>query len=579
MKRTLFNQFGITFKECQYAIDKRSDMIHSYFICTICNQIYITKKSMEKHRCVSIMGNDISYDKALKYLLIWISKKNVSFRALGDIDFKGFLWTINKKYILPSEKTIRKEIYRFSNIILSKIYQKLDSKKVSLLIDGVKRNNRRYQGQIIYTPEQLYFIGLTPCVSETKLEISEIISNTAIKLSNNNCDLIAVCTDNFSSNIAALKGGRLSAQNLSNQNFIRFPCTCHTINLAIKDIFEGKYKYIYDSVILMINYFNQISKYDNQICNVPQFHEVRWFSIYYCVCYIISHKQYLNEYFLSVFNYIQIQYNWLIIHSILHLLESLILKLEGDYSSIGDVFYNFKTTLNELIKINDTIPEDTEPNITKDIINTLLFRFSKTVTLEMPILAFFMTGKGLVYANIKDDQYYLTAGTGIDALKNYAKNSSKLEKLVQFFKILLKYNNDTFLIDQDTTEDSVTFWKSVLEGGPLWRKVPEFLKNNAEYTGFEKKYAKFALKVLSIPCSESAVERVFSHLSDLLMSNKRNLSFHSINSILIIRMNSIFLNQKGKNSYDFIKNDLEKLCNVDFEKHDPQFEDDPLVYF
>lgn len=39
----------------------------------------------------------------------------------------------------------------------------------------------------------------------------------------------------------------------------------------------------------------------------------------------------------------------------------------------------------------------------------------------MPILAFFMTGKGLVYANIKDDQYYLTAGTGIDALKTMQK--------------------------------------------------------------------------------------------------------------------------------------------------------------
>lgn len=103
--------------------------------------------------------------------------------------------------------------------------------------------------------------------------------------------------------------------------------------------------------------------------------------------------------------------------------------------------------------------------------------------------------------------------------------------------------------------------------------------HHQDYKGIEKKFAKFALEILSIPCSESAVERVFSHLSDILMNNKRNLSFETLNSLLIIRINSIFLKQNGKKSKDFILQDMNRLCNINYSKNDPQFEDDPLIYF
>lgn len=151
IRGALSNQFGIAFKEYKYAINTRSDMIHSCYICAICNHIYLIKKSMEKHYYPTITKNGISYEKSLKYLLKW-----VSYHELDDMDFKGFLWCINKTYNLPSE------VYKFSDVIVSKIYQKLKGKKVSLLIDSVKQNNCKYQGQIIYIPEQLYFIELTP---------------------------------------------------------------------------------------------------------------------------------------------------------------------------------------------------------------------------------------------------------------------------------------------------------------------------------------------------------------------------------------------------------------------------------
>lgn len=432
----------------------------------------------------------------------------------------------------------------------------------------------------MYTPNQLYFLGLFPCEEETKINIATIISETAIRLKNNNAKLIAVCTDNFSSNISALDGGPFSAQQLSNQNFIRFPCTCHTINLAIKDTFEIKHKDVKVTVIELINYFNHLSKFNKQIKNVPQFIEVRWFSIYYCVSFILNHKQYLNQYFLdNYYNLIQNKYGWPYIYSILKLLEELISKLESDFSSVADVFPYFTTTINKLIEIKNKIPENFKYNIANDIIDSLLDRFSSTVHLNVPILAFFLTGNGMKYANNKNEQYYLAASTAIETFQKYAINSPEIDKLIQFFKFFLNFNNHSFLISQNSTDESVNFWKKILNNGQFWSNEPDFFLQHQEFKGIEKIFAKYALEILSIPCSECSVERAFSHLTDILMNNKRNLGFEAINSLLIIRMNSIFLIQNGEKSQSFILNDMKTLCNIDYDQNDPQFEDDALIYF
>lgn len=582
MNQIIINEYGNYFKEFKFAIDNRSDQIHSYYICTKCKKIFLSKKSMKVHQCkeLSACNTNISYNLSIKYLLIWLSKKNATYRSLYDIDFNGFLHNINKKYILPSENSLRKSTIQFANKISSQIYKKLNGKAVSLLIDGVERNSHKYQGQILYTPNQLYFLGLFPCEEETKINIATIISETAIKLKNNNAKLIAVCTDNFSSNISALDGGPFSAQQLCNQNFIRFPCCCHTINLAIKDTFESKHIDIKNNVIELINYFKHLSKINNQIKNVPQFIEVRWFSIYYCVSFIIQHKIYLDQHFLNnYYDIIQNKYGWPYIYSILKLLNELITKLESDFSSVADVFPYFQTTINKLIEIKDKIPENFECNIANDLIDSLLDRFSSTVHLNVPILAFFLTGNGMKYANNKNEQYYLAANTAIETFQKYAIDSPEIDNLLQFFKYFLNFNNHSFLISQNSTDESVNFWKKILNNGKFWSNEPEFFLQHQEFKGIEKKFAKYALEILSIPCSECAVERAFSHLSDILMNNKRNLNFETLNSLLIIRMNSIFLKQNGKKSQSFIMNEMNTLSHINYDRNDPQFEDDALVYF
>lgn len=55
--------------------------------------------------------------------------------------------------------------------------------------------------KILFLPNQLHYFGLEKCYNETGEEISKIISDKAIRISNSGGKQVSVCTDNFSGNI------------------------------------------------------------------------------------------------------------------------------------------------------------------------------------------------------------------------------------------------------------------------------------------------------------------------------------------------------------------------------------------
>ena len=78
---------------------------------------------------------DVEKNETIKYLIIWLAKKNIPFHAIYDCDFHGFLKHINKDYKLPSESTLRKYIHTFSDYILDRIYEKIVNMPVSLVLN------------------------------------------------------------------------------------------------------------------------------------------------------------------------------------------------------------------------------------------------------------------------------------------------------------------------------------------------------------------------------------------------------------------------------------------------------------
>lgn len=137
---------------------------------------------------------------------------------------------------------------------------------------------------------------------------------------------------------------------------------------------------------------------------------------------------------------------------------------------------------------------------------------------------------------------------------------------------------DTYLFHCNTTLESVNFWRKIIKGGEFWmihNTIDEKEKRVQIY------FAKVAIEILTIPCSECACERCFSHLGDILLNNKRHLSFDMLNSLMQIRMNSIFLRQRGIDSNHFLFHELQKLYKNDDEtcNNRQEFEQDPLVFF
>ena len=448
------------------------------------------------------------------------------------------------------------------------------------MIDGVTRNKNKYQGIILFTSDQLYFLGLEPCEQATGENIAKIIAKTADKIYACGSKLISVCTDNAANNIAALNYKVFSAQHLSGQNFFRFPCVCHTTNLAAKDIFQGKYIEIFTATLNLIKYFNELSKFKLITEKVPQFKEVRWFSLSKCVLFILTHYNYLNQEARTLFDFINNKYDWRYISLNLSVIKLLIVKLEKDCASIADIYLNLKFAFHQLFQISALYPKCLETNLSFDLYTSLFNRFTTTVQMNLPFLAFFLTGYGLKSLDNLEEKKSTILSIAKETLNVYLSNksSTEKEKLNELFEYIINFNQQTFLYNCNSTIESVHFWRKIKNEGQFWKDEGQFPHDDKKILA---SFATIALEILSIPCSECACERAFSHLGDLLMNNKRNsMSFKMLNSLMLIRMNSIFQNQNGENSNQFINHRLQGLYLKEYnENDDTEFKHDPLIFF
>lgn len=312
---------------------------------------------------------------------------------------------------------------------------------------------------------------------------------------------------------------------------------------------------------------------------VPQFKEVRWFSLAKCVLFILTHSNFLDAEGKNAFNYINDKYNWIYVSSNLNAVKFLICKLEKDSVSIADIYLNLLFCLKQLTQISYLYPKTDDINLSKDLYDALLNRFSTTVQMHLPILAFFLTGEGLKNSFIHEINTQIIPQTK-EILKNYLEkdNNADTKALIDFFEKIMQNSRDTYLFYCNTTLDSVAFWRKIIKGEEFWISHKIINENEKK---IQISFAKVALEILTIPCSECACERCFSHLGDILMNNKRHMSFDMLNSLMQIRMNSIFLKQRGIDSNHFIFHELQKLYQNDDEASNTkqEFEHDPLVFF
>lgn len=189
-------------------------------------------------------------------------------------------------------------------------------------------------------------------------------------------------------------------------------------------------------------------------------------------------------------------------------MNNLIKFVESDKVNLGHMMNEFIYAYHHL--------SNNKSKESRYLANRLFNRFSKDCPLDLPAFAYLLTKEGITYvfkAPEKEKQAYIDYA--IERLKNYIINR-KLpnidEMLFLFIRYLEKHSIEWF-------SDSKTPYEQ-------WKEI-------------QNDFGMIAREVLSIPCFEAAVEKLYSYLTEIISSSMYNSSIESIEARLRVHLYSI----------------------------------------
>ena len=245
---------------------------------------------------------------------------------------------------------------------------------------------------------------------------------------------------------------------------------------------------------------------------------IRWDSLYKCVKYITENKKPFFENSDNIeinqcFDEIEKKITWDILKKILETMWHFIQFIERDHTNLADLMKGYLITYHELKRIN------TEESLF--LAEKFHQRFSDTCPIDIPSFCLLMTKDGLIY--LKNNSIELE-----EKIKILDLAHSGLKRYLFLRKINEKVTN-TVLADFDRylEECPINFFSDHMSAFENWSKLKTDLAN-------------FACEILSIPCTEAAVERLFSFLSSITSSSMYNSSLELIESSLMIHFDSLF---------------------------------------
>ena len=205
--------------------------------------------------------------------------------------------------------------------------------------------------------------------------------------------------------------------------------------------------------------------------------------------------------------------------------------IERDHANLADLMKGFLITYHKLKRI-DTVES-------LFLAEKFHQRFSDTCPIDIPSFCLLITKDGLIYLknnSIDSEEKCKIIDLAHSGLKRYLLLRKIDEKVI-----------NTVLADFDAylKECPIHFFSDNMSDFEKWSKLKTDLAN-------------FACEVLLIPCTEAAVERIFSFLSSITSSSMFNSSLELIESRLMIHFDSLF---KKVGSIDIKNITLETFTN------------------
>lgn len=523
------NKLGLTFTEELIPKTPHHSLAIAYR-CNICRKLFKSKNGANQHKCIIIQlqllqeKTKTRHKRAFEAILRFIATSNLPFRSADNTFLNRALSILDPTFQLPSKDKMRCEMINLSQRILNEMFISIRKQKVSLLLDTCKRWGNTYQGIIIYTYGRLYMWSAFPTPNSKSKTLAELVSSLITQLVNNKTEVVSICTDNAINNKTAFDGGEKSAQQLSGIFFIRVPCSAHTADLAIHDMFmnDKPYHFVIENINILLS---NIPKGCYRKGFKPKLKTIRWDSLYKCVTFICNHIEQFKASHLEIvtdgIKTIESKVGWCNLKNMLEIMWNFIQQVEKDHVCIADIVPHYFKAYNDLLSMDNPTAHKLAVHLKR--------RFHKTCPLQLPMFAYMLTKDGLTYyRNNKDEQKkILTASRkGIIGYMTELKSENKLIKAnIRYFKKYLK----TFEINNfDQYNIAIEMWNDF-----------SFQNKNCS---IPFSFFNIATNVLCIPSSEAAVERLFSSLSKVASSQMCNISPVTLNARLIVKFDSIFQN-------------------------------------
>lgn len=522
------NETGHNFEEI-WVLLKGHHHLSKIYRCSICGKILHSKSGAKGHDCHEydqILANktfdsELRHKLAMELLLRFIASSDIPFHAIDNDFFRSLLQILDITFILPGKDKIKDEMISLSDQIYNRMLIDLKNQTVSLMADSCKRWGKKYEGIVIYTNERLYLYSILYAENSKASTLSTLIAEVVQKCSENNIHIISVNTDNAAENKKALDGEENSAQEKSNSHFIREPCSAHTCDLAIKDMFskDEDYGFVNRCIEILIDH---LPKGTFTPGYAPSYKTIRWKSLLECSKFINDHldayKKSRIEEVVNSIKEVERMIGWKCLVKMLEIMCNFLDQIERDLSSIADILPPYLEACKRLKEMN------VKP--ANRLLKHLKYRFRDTCPLKLPIAAFLLTEKGLQYYRTSTDERIPLLFVTTDAIEEYMKERNFPQKTIWSVKTGFQYYLNYFDITEFSKFDKpIDMWKSFKTNSPIPNIEPLIC---------------FANEVLLIPSSETAVERVFRALSGLTENKMSKVSRETINARLMVKFDSIF---------------------------------------
>lgn len=496
---TNHNKIIIYYRKIQFNADEKA-----YFIakCSLCGCVFHSKKSCLNHQCQqSVNTNCNKLQSALLYLINWICIKMISINAIEHPFFQKFCSFLDENFKVPKPKVMRSLIIEYSKSVLETLIQNIKTPYISIMIDGATKWDHHYITIILYSRFEYVYYKTKRVYRENAKAISKFLKECINYLISQGKIVCSICSDDYTANIKACK--------FKNLKYIvyRQYCNCHCASLVLSHQFSyvGKNFYYTRKIESALRLLKNL--------NPPFLSSVKWQSISDSTRFIFDNFNELKNIISQMNkrtaeNYLDLlKIDWLSLKNATQIVTSFIIFIEGDEMRIEFLFLKLYETI-ALLKNENT-------EIANDLLTEFCEVFERSSDLFVALSAFLLTYKGSEFwIKCSEDhkEYYLSRGWAGIVTYCYCSQIIPTNEMFHCFIQFLRSSSEVIM-------DPFLYWQ---------------LKKN--------ELSEVACRILSIPCSETPVERLFGGLSFMLDSTSTNMKSDLVNAEMTIRMSTVFQN-------------------------------------